>query len=631
MTEVASLPKQKIPKEQLQPFFDRVGKQMDRITTGTIIGYFLLGVFLSFFFDTYFFAFIMGGVCLGVYFILVAYVPHTKLIRVVTGLLYWTFGIQYMLELQGLSEAKAAFFVAITMLLLYEDWKIIIPATVYTIATYIVLFVHQDSDFVRTYLHQIGHITPTSLFLNVFSLVFYSVLCMWLAKVKNAQTKRSAVSSAIMENQLKLVDINVDFADSISQGNLKADYKTNQIDKLGQSLLNMRNSLVSAAEREEREKFINIGLARIGEILRQHSENLELLCENVLEDIVRYMKANQGFLFVRENQGENNDHLRLMAARAWERKKFLTKNISIGEGLIGQSAIEKRTIFITQVPEEYITITSGLGEANPRCVVIVPLKAEDDVVGVVELASFKVWADYEVKFLEKVGESIASMIVTTRNNQKNKELLIKSNLLAEQMHAQEEEIRQNLEEMQATQEEMDRKNKDIERLLQGAYEKEAELQKQLDEIQLIRKENESQHAAIIEGMGKYRQTLTNILDQLPHKVFLKDSEGKLILVNTAVAEAHNSTIEELIGKSDFDFVDPETALQWREQELQIIKSGSETYFFNENFSGHERTYKSTKMAFFIPHLEQLGLLGIQTDITEIETMKQTLKSKGISI
>jgi PAS domain S-box-containing protein len=223
------------------------------------------------------------------------------------------------------------------------------------------------------------------------------------------------------------------------------------------------------------------------------------------------------------------------------------------------------------------------------------------------------------------------MIVTTRNNQKNKELLIKSNLLAEQMHAQEEEIRQNLEEMQATQEEMDRKNKDIERLLQGAYEKEAELQKQLDEIQLIRKENESQHAAIIEGMGKYRQTLTNILDQLPHKVFLKDSEGKLILVNTAVAEAHNSTIEELIGKSDFDFVDPETALQWREQELQIIKNGSETYFFNENFSGHERTYKSTKMAFFIPHLEQLGLLGIQTDITEIETMKQTLKSKGISI
>jgi PAS domain S-box-containing protein len=128
-------------------------------------------------------------------------------------------------------------------------------------------------------------------------------------------------------------------------------------------------------------------------------------------------------------------------------------------------------------------------------------------------------------------------------------------------------------------------------------------------------------------MQNYQKTLLSIMDQLPHKIFLKDESGKMVLVNTVVAKAHNMTVEEVIGKSDFDFVDAATAQDWHNQELEIIKKGSETYIFNEELSGQTVTLKSTKMAFHIPHLNQTGLLGIQTDITELEKLKEQLKKQ----
>jgi PAS domain S-box-containing protein len=611
-----------IPESKLQPFFDKIHHQADRINTGFMVGFFLIGVALSLFFETYFLAFVMGGVSLAIYLVVRSFAANTIFLRQLTSFLYWNFGVQYFLQMQGMYEMKFVFFIALTILLFYEDWRVFIPATVYAIVSLVLLFTYRDSAFVAQNLPSARDITFTAFSINLFSIIFYSCVCMWWATLQHAQTRESANAAVKMDRQLGMVDVNIAFADNISQGNLKAEYNAENPDDLGKSLINMRESLVVAADREEREKFSNIGLARIGEILRQHAENLEMLCDKVVEEIVKYMKANQGSIFVAENQGAKDEHLKLVAARAWDRKKYMQKTFQLGEGLVGQAAIEKQTIFMSKVPQNYITITSGLGQANPNCVLIVPLKSEDQVVGVIELASFKVYQEFEIKYLEKVGESIASMIITTRNNQKNKELLEKSHVLTEQMRAQEEEMRQNLEEMQATQEEMHRKNKEIERLLEVADQKEAELQMKLKEIERIKTESDQKNEEMMIYMNNYRQTLLNILDQLPHKIFLKDSQGRMALVNTVVAKAHHMSIDELIGKSDFDFVDKETAQQWRNQELEIIKKGSETYVFNETLGGETKTLKSTKMAFFIPHLNEIGLLGIQTDITELQMLRE---------
>jgi PAS domain S-box-containing protein len=612
----ASIP---INEEQFRPYFDKINLHADRIAMAFMIGFFVVGIGLSFFFKTYAVAILMGGASMLIYFLMRFLAPNTTALRLVTSFLFWNFGLQFLIQMQGLAEMKFVYFIALTVLLFYEDWKILLPVTIYALAS--LIYIHfSESDFVRNRLPQSHNDPITTFIIQIAAILFYSGLCVRWAMLQRNQTRESAIGAILMEDQLRMMDVNVTFADHISQGNLKADYGERSPDKIGSSLLHMRDSLIQASEREEREKFANIGLARVGELLRQHADNLGNLCDRVVEEVVKYMKANQGFMYVIE-QMEGEEKLKLMAGRAWERKKYLQKAFDIGQGLIGQSAIEKQTIFMTKVPENYISITSGLGAANPRCILIVPLKSEDIVVGVIELASFRVYEEYEIKFMEKVAESIASTILTTKNNQKNKELLEQSKELTEQMRSQEEEIRQNMEEMQATQEEMQRKNSEIERLLQIAQEKEQQLKSKLSDIQKIQKESETKNAEMIAYMQDYRNTLLNILDQLPHKIFLKDKDGKMVLVNTVVAKAHNMEIDELIGKSDFDFVDAETAQQWRNQELEIIRKGSETYIFNETLSGETRTLKSTKMAFYIPHLKQTGLLGIQTDITELEQLK----------
>jgi PAS domain S-box-containing protein len=613
-----------VDDEQLKPFITRIHVKADRINTGFMIGFFVLGILLSFFYQTLALGIFMGGLSLSVFLVMRYLYPGSFALRLITSFLYWNFGLQFLLQMHGMYEMKFTFFISLTVLLFYEDWKVVIPATVYALITLCFIFLFRDNIIIQTYFADSTDVSITHFLIHIFSVVFYACLCMWWAVLQHEQTRESAVAAIESQNQLKMMDVNISFADNISQGNLTAEYASLQADTLGQSLLNMRESLIRANEREEREKFTAQGLAQTGEILRQNADNLEGLCDKVIEEIVKYMKANQGSMFVKEKIGDE-DKLVLMGARAWSRKKYIEKTIAIGEGLVGQAAIEKQTIFMTKVPNNYVTISSGLGEANPRCILIVPLKAEEEVIGVIELASFNWYEEFEIKFLEKVGESIAATILTTRNNQRNKELLEKSNMLAEQMRSQEEEIRQNMEEMQATQEEMQRKNSEIERLFKISSEKEIELQQKLTEIQKVKKESDKRNEETLEHMENYKKTLLDILDELPHKIFLKDGQGRMVLVNTVVAKAHNMTIDELVGKSDFDFVDAKTAQEWRNQELEIIRKGSETYIFNETLSGETKRLKSTKMAFFIPHLKETGLLGIQTDVTELEKLKELVK------
>ncbi len=249
------------------------------------------------------------------------------------------------------------------------------------------------------------------------------------------------------------------FADEVGEGKFDSDVTVFEgKGALGTSLNSMRDSLKKVADEDKRRNWAIAGLAQISETLRSNynSNNEQELFDNIVSFVTKYTKANQASLFLLNDDNKSEQFLELKACYAYDKKKFLTKKILLGEGLAGQCFIENDIIYMTDVPDKYTTITSGLGEATPNCIILVPLKINDLTNGVLEIASFKVFEEYEVDFLKKIAESIASTVTTIRVNIRTTLLLHQTQQQAEEMRAQEEEMRQNMEELHATQEEQER-------------------------------------------------------------------------------------------------------------------------------------------------------------------------------
>ncbi len=127
-----------------------------------------------------------------------------------------------------------------------------------------------------------------------------------------------------------------------------------------------------------------------------------------------------------------------------------------------QCALENQTIILKQIPKEYVKITSGLGEATPKNVVIIPIKLKNEALGVIELASFTILEKFQVKFIEDISENIAFLISNKLNVNRTERHLKESEERAKILAQQDEAMRQNAEELQATQEEMYRQKRELE-------------------------------------------------------------------------------------------------------------------------------------------------------------------------
>ncbi len=283
-------------------------------------------------------------------------------------------------------------------------------------------------------------------------------------KVSNDEVGDMTDSVANMAAGFKEITI---FAENIGNGQYDSDFNPlSDNDMLGNALIEMRDNLKKVADEDKKRNWATSGMAKFGEILRNYNDNFEKLADEIISNLVKYIGANQGALFIIENNAENGqdeeEYMSMAAVYAWDKKKFLEKKIYRGEGLAGQAWIEGDTIYLTEVPEDYVSITSGLGEANPRSILIAPLKLNDEIHGVIEIASFREYDEFEIEFIEHVCESIASTISSVKVNERTQKLLEESTMMTEQMRAQEEEMRQNMEELQATQEKIQRDQLDRE-------------------------------------------------------------------------------------------------------------------------------------------------------------------------
>ncbi|HNV53423.1 MAG TPA: PAS domain S-box protein, partial [Tenuifilaceae bacterium] len=324
------------------------------------------------------------------------------------------------------------------------------------------------------------------------------------------------------------------------------------------------------------------------------------LSANIIRNLIAYLNANQGGLFIYNDDDPSNPFFDLLAAYAYNRQKFITKHIQVGEGLIGTCALEKQTIHLTNIPENYISISSGLGEAKPRTLLIVPLKIEENVLGIVELASFTKFEDFHVDFVEKVAQSIAQTLTSVRTNIRTAELLERTQQQAEEMKAQEEEVRQNLEELATIKEELEKRNDEF-------YENQKNLE--------------------------WEKTLLDaLLNYLPDKIYFKDLKSQFVKVSKSTLRFFGlEKQEELVGKSDFDFFDDEHARPAYEDEQRIIRTDTPAIGIVEKevmSDGRITWAETSKLPLKNTSGETIGTFGITRDITTSKLMEEEINKQA---
>ncbi|HCC29968.1 MAG TPA: hypothetical protein DEQ03_07940, partial [Marinilabiliales bacterium] len=201
-----------------------------------------------------------------------------------------------------------------------------------------------------------------------------------------------------------------DFAEAVGNGNFEksVDVFGNEGD-LGKALVEMRQKLLQVSGDRERQMkesehrlWANEGFSQLHAILGSNQQNNEDYYYRIISKLVLYLKTNQGTIMVLEER--NGEKLLVQkGVYAYDRNRISEKELKIGEGLIGAVAFEKQTLYMTQLPANYINITSGLGDASPTNLVIVPCMVEDELLGIIELASFTIFEPFHIEFLERVA------------------------------------------------------------------------------------------------------------------------------------------------------------------------------------------------------------------------------------
>jgi len=226
-----------------------------------------------------------------------------------------------------------------------------------------------------------------------------------------------------------------------------------EMEKQKAEIVLQNEELQKRKKEDELQKWYTSGLADFGEILRENKDDLTSLGKYILENLVHYIDAIQGGLFVVDDEDSEDVHLKMIATFGYDAESNKHKRIEIGEGLVGTCFKDKQIKHMTDFPDNYLKINSGLGEGKPKELLLVPLKLDDLLYGVVELSTINTFRPIDIKFVEKLGESITSTLFTAKISLQTQYLLEQSRQQAEELKSQEEESRQNIEEMEANREE----------------------------------------------------------------------------------------------------------------------------------------------------------------------------------
>ena len=239
------------------------------------------------------------------------------------------------------------------------------------------------------------------------------------------------------------------------------DFEGDLLLQLQEKLADKETSDKSRKVEIEHSDWINKGITKFIEILRFHGQERKVLAYNIISNLVKYVGAIQGAIYFTNEEDPDNIKLELSACYAYEKQKLIEQSFSVDDGLLGRAYHENRVINLTDLPPGYIKIVSGLGDAQPNNLIIVPLIFNQKNSGMLELASFKMFEEYQVTFLSRIAESIASAISGLKISERTETLLQRSQEQSKLMKIQEVEMRRNLQEMRRLKEEAESKDSEM--------------------------------------------------------------------------------------------------------------------------------------------------------------------------
>ncbi|HEX8536647.1 MAG TPA: ATP-binding protein, partial [Cystobacter sp.] len=290
-----------------------------------------------------------------------------------------------------------------------------------------------------------------------------------------------------------------DVATAVTRGDLSRQITVEaqgELNELKGNINQMIGNLKDTTDKNNEQDWLKTNLAKFSRMM-QGQKDLDAVARLIMSELTPLVSAHHGAFYIMDGN-EGAPVLKLIASYAYKQRKHLANVWHMGEGLVGQSALEKKPILLTAVPDDYITITSGLGEAPPRNILVLPILFEGDVKAVVELASFLPFSQIHQIFLDQLAESVGVVINMISANMRTAELLEQSQSLTQELQSQSQELK-------AQQEELKRSNSELEAQAKSLRASEELLRDQQEELQQVNEELEEKAALLAEQNKKVEQ------------------------------------------------------------------------------------------------------------------------------
>ncbi|MCJ7523642.1 MAG: response regulator [Candidatus Aminicenantes bacterium] len=324
-------------------------------------------------------------------------------------------------------------------------------------------------------------------------------------------------------------------ADVISRGDYSAEIASrSDKDTLGLALQRMTRTLRDNRESARKTEWLKTGILRLNDAMAGDPD-LTTLAGKAISEIATYLDAQVGAIYM--VQDGIDAALAMMGNYAYSQRKDLSTVIKPGEGLVGQAALEKKQIVIRNVPEDYIKVTSGLGERIPRFICISPFSNEDRLEGVMEVGTLNEITELQLEYLQQAMPSLAIAVESAQAMATQARLLEESRVLSEELQAQQEELQAANEELegqtqrlQASEEKLKVQQEELQVTNEELEEKNELLGRQKRDVEKARKDLELQ-AEELALASKYK---SEFLANMSHE--LRTPLNSLLLLSQSLVE-----------------------------------------------------------------------------------------------